>query len=300
MSFRGSLVALVTPFNSKGSLDRKALASLVEWQIEQGIDGIVCCATTGEGPALSASEIRTVAEICIRTAGKRVPIIVSTGAPSTKETIRLTESALKLGADGCLVVTPFYNRPSQRGCVAHFTEVAKVGLPMILYHNPGRAGLRLTVETVVEIGNIPGVVGYKDSNHDLDFIRRLKKLSSISILSGDDDLTFATMKEGAVGGICPIANLIPKSWSRMIHLSIQGKWGEASQLNERYMPLIRSLYTETNPQCFKFVLDWFGKIHGHLRLPLLTPSWDVQLELKRQFCRLALPQWSLIRSLQDR
>lgn len=290
MSFRGSYTAIITPFDRKGRLDTKTLEKLIEWHISEGTDGIVCSATTGEGPCLSDLDRKKNAEICIRTAAKRIPIIVSTGINDTRTSVRYTEIAQKLGADGCLVVTPYYNKPSQRGCILHFEEVAKVGLPVIIYHNPPRTAVKLTAETIEEVSRIPNVVAIKESSHDLELIRKIAKF--IPIFSGDDDLTFAIMRVGGVGSIAVTANLIPRGWKQMIQFCLQGKWEKAEFLAQRYLPLNKAFFIETNPQCIKFAMAWVAKCAPILRLPMILPTLDSQSEVKKEILRLALPQFT--------
>lgn len=289
MRYRGSFVALITPFTRKGNVDWKALERLIEWHISEGTDGIVCSATTGEGPCLSDSERKKIAHICIQTAAKRIPIIVSTGVNDTRTSVRHTETAQKLGADGCLVVTPYYNKPSQKGCYLHFQEVAKVGLPTIIYHNPPRAVIRLTAETIIEISKIPNIIAIKDASSDLGLIRKIVKY--IPVFSGDDDLAFSVMREGGVGSIAATANLIPRGWKEMIHHCQKGKWEKAELFSQRYLPLIKALFSETNPQCFKFALSWFRKCQPTLRLPMIPPTESTQREIKKEILRLAMPQF---------
>lgn len=296
--FSGSFVALITPFDSKGRLDRKALEKLVEWHIEEGTDGIVCSATTGEGTTLSEREKKRVAEICIRTAKGRIPIIVGTGTPDTRQSVHLTEQMQKLGADGCLVVTPYYNKPSQRGCILHFQEVAKVGLPVIVYHNPGRAVVRLEAETIAALHQIPGIAALKESSSDLEFVRKIRKLCSIPILSGDDHLTFETIREGGKGAISVVGNVIPKGWKGMIRLALEGKWEKAAELSDKYLPLCKALFLETNPQGVKFAMAWMGKAQGVLRLPLVPVSEGVGKEIERALLSLSLPPFQMVKTLQ--
>ncbi len=294
---QGSLVALITPFDSKGRIDRKKLEQLVEWHIAEGTDGIVCCGTTGEAPVLTESEKKTIAKICIEVANKRFPIIVGTGVSGTKDSIRLTEQAQKLGADGCLIVTPYYNKPSQRGCLLHFSEIGKIGLPMIVYNNPGRSGVDLSVETTVEISRIPTVVGIKESIHDLEVIQKIRKQCSIPIFSGEDDLTLEILQIGGVGSISVIGNLIPRQWKQMIQFAKEGKWEEAKILSKRFMPLCKSLFYETNPQGIKFIMSWLGLCQSRLRLPLLDPTLATQNELKIALLSIFVPQFQRIKNL---
>ncbi|HEX2582806.1 MAG TPA: 4-hydroxy-tetrahydrodipicolinate synthase, partial [Chlamydiales bacterium] len=226
----GSLVALVTPFTASGRIDRKALESLIEWHIEEKTDGIVCCGTTGEGYALNRSERKAVADLCLKTAAGRIPIIVGTGAPSTRETILYTEDALQLGAAASLIVTPYFNKPSQSGCLEHFREIAKVGQAIIVYHNPGRAVFRFTKDTLSELAEIPQIVAFKDSGRDLDLIQDL--YSKLAVLAGDDDLTPDLIARGGRGVISVIGNVIPRGWSRAVHLALS-KEERAKELFER-------------------------------------------------------------------
>lgn len=288
MNFRGSYVALVTPFNQKGLLDRKALENLVEWHIAEGTDGIVCSATTGEGISLSDAERKRVAAICIGTAAGRVPVIVATGVSDTKASIRYTEMAQQLGASGCLVVTPYYNKPSQRGCLLHFQEVAKVGLPVIVYHNPARAVVRLTAETILQLSQVPHIVAIKESSADLELVRKIA--GSIAVFAGEDDLTVPIMREGGVGSIAVTANLIPRAWKQMVVYCLEGKWDQASALAGRYASLCKAMFIETNPQGVKWALSRMGRCHPVFRLPMVLPTAPIQEKIRQEMLRLALPQ----------
>ncbi|HSX11213.1 MAG TPA: 4-hydroxy-tetrahydrodipicolinate synthase [Chlamydiales bacterium] len=289
MVFTGSLVALITPFDRKGRLDRKTVEKLVEWHIAEGTDGIVCCATTGEGPCLSSSDKKALAEICIRTSAGRIPIIVSTGTNDTRASVRDTERAQKLGASGCLAVTPYYNKPTQRGLLLHYREIGKVGLPVIVYHNPPRAVIKLTFETIAELGQIPNIVALKDSNHDIEFARKIHKL--IPIFAGDDDVTVDVIRAGGVGSIGVTTNLIPRGWKKMVQYALQGQWDKADQLLQRYTPLLKAIFSEVNPQGIKFATSWIGKCQPILRLPMLLPAETAQLAIQKEILRLALPQF---------
>jgi len=286
---KGSFVAIVTPFTTKGRIDTKCLERLVSWQIQEGTEGILCCGSTGEGVTLSEGERKKVATICVETAEKRIPILVNCGTSDTRQSVRLVEMALKMGADGCMGVVPYYNKPTQRGCLLHFSEMAKVGLPLIMYNNPGRTGLWLSAETVVEILKIPGVVAYKDSTGDFDLIRKVKKWSSIPILSGDDDMTFATLQEGGSGAISVIGNIIPRAWKKMISLALEGKWEASKKIDDRFYPLCKAIFLEVNPQCVKFTMSLSGLCGVDLRLPLVPPLPEVQAKIKQKLLSLSLP-----------
>lgn len=289
MRFTGSYVPLVTPFDRKGRVDQKTLEKLIEWHIAEGTDGLVCSATTGEGPCLSDAERKKIAEICLRTAAKRLPIVVSTGVSDTRTSIRYTEVAKKLGADGCLVVTPYYNKPSQKGCILHFSEIAKVGLPVILYHNPPRAAVRLSAETILALAQVPNIIAIKESSHDLELIRKI--VGHIDVLAGDDDIAFEILKEGGVGTIATTANLIPRGWKQMVALCLQKKWDQAQKIAQKYLPFSKAIFLETNPQGTKFGLSWLGRCQPVLRLPMILANEATQLEIKRAILRLALPHF---------
>lgn len=285
--FSGSYVPLITPFDRKGRLDKKALEKLVEWHISQGTDGIVCAATTGEGPTLSTPEKKKIAEICIATSNGRIPTIVSTGTNDTRASVRDTEMARRIGADGCLVVTPYYNKPSQKGCILHFEEIAKVGLPMILYHNPPRSALRLTAETILHLSKNKTIYAIKESSHDLDHIRKIVK--HIPVLSGDDDLCFEMIQLGAVGSIATTANVIPKGWKEMVANALKGNWEKAKNLAQKFLPLSEALFLETNPQGVKYAVSLLGSCQHTLRLPMIEPTLDTKERIKKELLQLALP-----------
>ena len=286
---RGSFVALATPFTQKGRIDWKCIEKLILWHIEEGTDGILCCGATGEGMAISETEKKGIVSLCVNVANQKIPIIAASGTADTRQSCRLTEQMLKLGASACLIVTPYYNKPTPRGCVRHFSEIAKVGLPVIVYNNPGRVSLRLEAETVAECAEIPGISGYKESTGDINLIRKIRTISSIPILSGDDYLTYSTLLEGGEGSISVIGNLFPKIWKAMITLALEKKWDLAKKIDDRFQPLCNALFLEPNPQCLKFAMSWLGKCQGHLRLPLVQPTEKTQAQVKREIVALGLP-----------
>ncbi len=289
MKFTGSLVAIATPFHPDGSLDKYSLKRLVEWHVSEGTDGIVCSGATGESVCLSETDRLDILDVCLEAAAGKIPVIAGTGTPDTRETIRLTEQARKAGAAGCLVITPFYNKPTARGCVLHYKEVAQVGLPVVVYHNPGRTQVRLTAETLAEISAIEGIAALKDSSGDKELIRELCGLSSFPILSGDDWMTFETLQMGGVGAISVIGNIVPRAWKEMIRLSLQKRWEEAKCISDRFQHLCQALFQEVNPQCVKYALSLMGKCGITLRLPLVPPLEESRKGIKRAFLRLALP-----------
>ena len=289
LNARGSFVALATPFDQRGRIDWKCIETLILWHIEQGTDGIVCCGATGEGMTVSSAEKKKIVSLCVAAAENKIPIIANSGTADTKQSVRLTEEMLKLGAAGCLAVTPYYNKPTQRGCIRHFSEIANVGLPVIVYNNPGRVCVRLEPETIAELAAIPGIAGYKDSTADLHLIRKIRTLCSLPILSGDDDLTYETLLEGGMGAISVIGNLFPKAWKAMISSALEKKWEDAKKIADRFRPLCKAMFLEPNPQCLKFAMSWFGKCPGNLRLPLVPAAETTQAEIKKEIIALGLP-----------
>jgi 4-hydroxy-tetrahydrodipicolinate synthase len=269
--FKGAIVAIVTPFKSDGEIDDAAFKELVDWHAEQGINAIVCCGTTGEAPTLSSEEQLQIFKMALDVSKKRVPIIAGTGTYDTRKTVERTRKAKELGVDGCLVVVPYYSRPTPEGCIAHYTEVSKVGLPMIVYHHPGRTGVRLSAEVLAEIAKLSSVIAIKEASGGLELIQEIQQISDIPIFSGDDILTFAMLELGAVGGISIVANVIPKAWKEMIQSFLQGNVEHARELNALYAPLVQAMVLETNPQCVKYAVSLLGKCQPHLRLPLLEP-----------------------------
>jgi len=289
MSYSGSFVPLVTPFDRKGRLDLEALEILLNWHIKEGTDGIICGATTGEGASLTPAEKEDLARTCIEISAKRIPILVATGTNDTAASIGNTEKAKKLGADGCLVVTPYYNKPSQKGCYLHFQEIAKVGLPIIVYHIPHRTAFRLNFETIVELSKLPSVVAIKESSSDIELVKKIKPY--IPIFSGDDDMTQSIMKEGGVGSISVTANLIPGIWRKMVQMYLENKWEEADFLFEKASQFFKVMFLETNPQCIKYALSCLGKCESTLRLPLIEPEEENQQKIKTAIAQFALPQF---------
>ncbi len=287
--FAGSIVALVTPFTRKGAVDYKALSSLIEWQIAQGTDGIVCTGTTGESCTLSDAERIKIALHCVQIATGRIPIIAGTGTCNTDQSVRLTAKAQAVGASGCLAVTPYYNKPTQRGCLEHFRSIARVGLPVIAYHNPGRAVVRLNLDTIRALGEIPGIVAIKESSGDLEFVKKIRSITELPILSGDDDLTCGSIQNGAVGAISVIGNIIPRGWKQMIQAALSNHVERAQQLHQRYLALCKGIFLETNPQCAKYLVSQMGRCKPVLRLPLVWPTQETQDALRKIVLRLALP-----------
>lgn len=269
--FKGSIVAIVTPFKH-GRVDEDKLRELVEFQIDGGTCGIVPCGTTGESPTLDHDEHNRVIEICIDAVRKRVPVIAGTGSNSTAEAIDLTRHAAEAGADGALVVTPYYNKPTQKGLYLHFKAVAdSVDIPIILYNIEGRTARNIETATVARLArDCKNIVGVKEASGSLAQVRDVRKAcgKKFTILSGDDALTLPIMDIGGAGVISVVANIIPADVIAMITAYNTGDKKAAEQMNARMAPLVKSMFIETNPIPVKTAMGLLGLCSPELRLPL--------------------------------
>ncbi len=269
----GSFVALVTPFRS-GKVDERALLELVEWHVRSGTRGLVPCGTTGESPTLSHEEHRSVVSKVIEKAQGRVPVIAGTGSNSTEEAVALTKHAVKAGAQGVLVITPYYNKPTQDGLYAHFARVAEAAgdLPLVLYNVPGRTSVDLLPQTVEKLArNVPQVVAIKEATGNVDRTSELlDRVPGLVVFSGDDSLTLPIMAVGGVGVISVLANVVPEETQALCAAAARGDLAEARRLHQRLYPLARSLFVETNPIPVKYALARIGRIAPEIRLPM-TP-----------------------------
>jgi 4-hydroxy-tetrahydrodipicolinate synthase len=271
-----SLVALITPFDLTGQVDLETLRELVFWHIDEGTDGLVLFGSTGEGIALSDEEKIDIISLCLETAQGKIPIFAASGFADTRHSVSFTQKMKELGIDGSLIITPYYNRPTQRGCLAHFQALAEVGLPLIVYHHPFRTAFRFTLESIIELSKMPNIIGLKESTHDLSFIQTVHDACNIPIFAGDDDMTLDILKLGGVGAISVIGNLFPREWKEMITLCSYEKWDSAKLIVDLYTPLINALSLEPNPQCVKYAMHLLGKSTPCLRLPLVTPEKKTQ------------------------
>jgi 4-hydroxy-tetrahydrodipicolinate synthase len=268
--FRGSIVAIVTPFKN-GKVDEKALGDLIDWHIKQGTDAIVPCGTTGESATLDYEEHHRVIRFTVEAVGKRVPVIAGTGANSTDETIMITKEAKKSGADAALVVTPYYNKPTQEGLYRHYKAVAEaVKIPLVLYNVPGRTAVNMLPTTVARLAEIKNIVAIKEATGDMKQVSEVIRLcgNKITVLSGDDFTTLPLMALGGKGVISVSANVAPKLMSQMCALWEQGRFDEARKIHFRLEPLNASMFIETNPIPVKTALALMGKINEEFRLPL--------------------------------
>jgi 4-hydroxy-tetrahydrodipicolinate synthase len=272
--FKGSIVAIVTPFKND-AVDEETLRQLVEFQIESGTDAIVPCGTTGEASTLDYEEHDQVIRIVVEQVNKRVPVIAGTGSNSTKEAIELTEHAKKIGADGCLLVTPYYNKPTQEGLYLHYKAVAEaVAIPQILYNVPGRTGVNLLPETVARLAEIPNIVAIKEATGSLQQASEVLALccGKIDVLSGDDFITFPMMSCGAAGVISVTANIMPKEIAAMVDAFNAGNLEEAKRLHLKLLKISNAMFIESNPVPVKTALGLMGKCSDDVRLPLCPMS----------------------------
>lgn len=280
MKFHGSMTALITPFKN-GHVDEKTLVKLVRRQIKSGTDGIVPVGTTGESPTLSFKEHERVIEVVIDAANKEVPVVAGTGSNSTDEAIGLTRFAKKAGADGVLMVTPYYNKPTQEGLFRHYQAVAKaVDIPIVLYNVPGRTGIALSPETVARLSNIPTITAIKEATGSMDQASHILSLCDITVLSGDDSLTLPLMALGAQGVISVASNVIPEAVAAMVDAFFAGNLEEARALHLKMFPLFRALFIETNPIPVKRAMKFLGFAGDEVRLPLCPMSQNNEKILK--------------------
>jgi 4-hydroxy-tetrahydrodipicolinate synthase len=284
----GTFTALVTPFNSDGSIDYGALRELVNWQIASGVEGIIPVGTTGESPTLDMEEHLKVIEVTIEAAAKKVIIIAGTGANSTSEALELTREAKQMGADATLQVTPYYNKPNAEGMFRHFTAVADLGLPVVLYNVPGRAGKEIPLETVLRLAANPMVIAIKEAAGNVDRVSAILNACEMTVLSGDDSLTLPMISVGASGVISVASNVIPAEMSNMVRLARLDKFADARELHRMYYPLFRDLFLDTNPIPVKAALAMMGRILPTYRLPLCEPSDKIREQLHKTLSSLNL------------
>jgi 4-hydroxy-tetrahydrodipicolinate synthase len=282
MRYEGSIVALITPFEDDGSVDMASLRLLIERQIEAGVDSISVCGTTGEAPTLSEDEERELFEETIHIVDGRCKVILGTGSLSTSEAVKKTREAQRVGADACLVVFPYYNRPSPHGVRKHFEEIAKVGLPMIPYHHPGRTGIRLPAGALLDLLSMEEIVAIKETTCDMELVTQLANGTDKPILSGDDSMTLAHIAVGGKGVVSVIANLIPKEWKELNDLCLQGNFTAAREIYWRFYPLLKAIMSDPNPQGIKCAMSIMGLCKSRLRLPMTEPHENVQEEIRNQ------------------
>ena len=281
--FSGSIIAIVTPFRN-GKVDERAFGDLIEWQIAQGTNGIVPCGTTGESATLTHEEHHRVVRLTVEVVRGRVPVIAGTGSNSTDEAISLTRHAREAGADGALLITPYYNKPMQEGLYRHYKAVAEaVDLPLVLYNIPGRTGVNMVPATVARLAVMKNIVGIKEGSGSVQQASDIAQTCGdrLTVLSGDDPLTLPMMAVGAKGVITVTANVMPKEMAQLVASFLAGRIDEARRIHFALAPLFAALFFETNPIPVKEALGMMGKIDPELRLPLCAMSTENRNQLTR-------------------
>lgn len=288
MNLQGSMCAIVTPFRD-GRVDEQAFAALIEKQIAEGTSAIVPCGTTGESATLTHEEHHLVIDLAIKYVNKRVPVIAGTGSNSTAEAISLTRHAKEAGADAALLITPYYNRPTQEGLYAHYMAVADaVDIPQLVYNVPSRTGVSIAPETVARLAKHPNIVGIKEASGSTDYVSQLVSLCDITILSGNDSMTLPLMALGAKGVISVVANVVPGPMSRLVNAALSGNWDEARRVHFELYELMDVLFCETNPIPVKAALAMMGTISPEIRLPLTQLSEKNVPRLRATLAKLNL------------
>ncbi|MBT4484772.1 MAG: 4-hydroxy-tetrahydrodipicolinate synthase [Candidatus Latescibacteria bacterium] len=291
LKLEGTFTAIVTPF-SDGRVDRAKLSEMVDFQIENGISGLIPVGTTGESPTLSHEEHMTVIDNVIEAANGRVPVIAGTGSNNTTEAVNLTKHAIESGADAALLITPYYNRPSQAGLIQHYRTIADCcDIPLIIYNCPGRTAVNTTSDTIVELAECPTIIGAKEASGSMDQICDIlvRTPDDFTVLSGDDSMTLPMMSVGAKGVISVISNITPGKMVEMTSASLRGDFQTAREIHSELFPLMRLLMkTETNPSPIKAAMNIAGMNIGSVRLPLLEPNDEGKALIKKQLILLGI------------
>lgn len=290
--FEGALTAMVTPFDERGEIDEEGLRKNVEFQIKNGIHGLVPVGTTGECSTLSYDEHIRVIEVVVDAARGRVPVLAGTGSNSTWEAIMLTRRAKEVGADGALVVVPYYNRPTQAGLYAHFKRIAEeVDIPIVIYNIPSRTGVNMLPETVAKLAELENIVGIKEASGDMQQVKRIMELvrrEDFIVTSGNDSDTLEIMRMGGVGVISVASNIIPNEIVQLVEAARSGDWETAEKIHQKLLPLFRALFIETNPVPVKTAMRWLGMPAGGVRLPLVEMEPENQQKLRQTLVELGI------------
>lgn len=286
--FTGTYTALVTPFNRDNSVDYVKLRALVEWQIAEGVDGVVPVGTTGESPTLEYDEHhRVIGEVAQAAAG-RIKVIAGTGANSTAEALMLTREALAQGVDATLQVCPYYNKPNQEGLYRHFSTIADLGLPVVLYNIPGRSGREIALDTVARLAGHGKIVAIKEAGGSVERVSAILDACGLTVLSGDDMLTLPMMSVGAQGVVSVASNLVPRLVGDLVRAATRGDLAAAGCLHARLYHLFRDLFIDTNPVPVKCAMAMTGRIEEVYRLPLCETSDKVRQQLRQTLRELQL------------
>ncbi len=291
MELKGSFVALITPFDPQNlEIDEERLRELISWQVDSGTDGIVAVGTTGESATLSKTEHRNILEIVLDEVKGRIPVIAGTGSNATREAVSLTEFAKEKGADFGLAISPYYNKPTQDGIFSHYSKIAEVGLPTILYNVPSRTGKNVEAETTLALAKNPNLIGIKEASGDLNQIGKIceEKPDDFAVISGEDAQTLEIIKLGGVGVIGVIQNEIPAEIKQMVDFALAGDFAKAEAINTKFAGLMDLNFADNNPIDVKWALAEMGKIDYAVRLPLTQPSDDNKKKIRAELERLGL------------
>ncbi len=270
--FTGSIVAMVTPFRD-GVVDFDKLGELVDYHVENGTNAIIPCGTTGESPTLTHSEHGEVIGKVIEVANGRIPVIAGTGSNNTSEAINLTRYAKEAGADGSLIITPYYNKPTQQGLYNHYKAILdEVDIPVIIYNVPSRTGVCISPETVARLFEFENIVAIKEATGDIDQASQIINLCDIIVLSGDDSLTLPIMSVGGKGVVSVLANILPREVVELTSSILKGDIGNSQRLHKDLFPLCKAMFIETNPIPVKTAMKLLGRLNGEMRLPLSNMS----------------------------
>jgi 4-hydroxy-tetrahydrodipicolinate synthase len=272
MYFTGVYTALVTPFTVAGDIDYGKLADLVEFNISNGVAGIVPVGTTGESPTLNTAEHIAVIKAVTESAAGRVKIMAGTGANSTAEAIELTAAVKEFGVDGTLQVTPYYNKPNNSGLIQHFSAVADIGVPVVLYNVPGRSAKEIPLDVVAELAQHEHIVSVKEAAGSVERVTNIKKLCDIEVLSGDDSLALPMIKEGALGVISVASNIIPSEVVALVSAALEGDFDTAQALHDRFAKTFDDLFIDTNPIPIKAAMAMKGMLAETYRLPMCSTT----------------------------
>ncbi len=288
--FKGSLVALITPFKN-GKVDESAFQSFVDWQIREGTHGLVPCGTTGESPTMSHAEHHRVVELCVEVAKGKVPVMAGTGSNSTEEAIGLTRHAKKAGADAVLVVTPYYNKPTQEGLYRHYKAINDaVDIPIFVYNIPPRSVIDITPDTMARIASLPNVAGIKEATGDVTRFTKHRRLikKKFTQLSGDDALALAQMAHGGEGCISVTGNIAPRLVSQFQTACLEGKFDKAREIHDRLAPLHEALFIEASPGPVKYGASLLGKCEADTRLPICEIAESSKIVVRKAMTDVGL------------
>lgn len=282
--FKGSGVAIVTPFNNEG-INFTKLGELLEWHISEGTDAIIICGTTGESATMTDEEKKEAIKFTVEKVNKRIPVIAGTGSNNTQHSVELSKYAEKVGADGLLIVTPYYNKTTQEGLVKHYETIAnEVNIPIIVYNVPGRTGLNILPQTIFELSKHPNIKGVKEASGNIAQVAEIARLVSedFYIYSGNDDMVVPLLSLGGHGVISVVANILPKDTHNMVQYFLDGNFESAKELQLKMKPLIDALFIEVNPIPIKEAMNILGLNVGHCRLPLIPMSEKNKAKLEKE------------------